>query len=114
MFVENTISATVGISPVARPDVPLLRRMRPEKRVPSSRRRNPGVVEYSANSLYFFAAGLVAGGVVAGVFAGAVAGAEFAAPVPSGTAGAVVLGVVTGGAAAGGFENVSSSTDFGT
>jgi hypothetical protein len=112
MFVENTTSATVGTPPFQRDDLPPLLRMRPRKRVPSSRRRNPGVVVDPLNSPYF----LAAGGVVAGV---CVPGAAFGAAAPGagsrGTAGAgaVVDGVVIGAEAGGGLPKVSSRTDRG-
>src|SRR5688500_15695310 len=51
MFVENTTSATVGSDPAARAESPLPREMRPRKRVPSSRRRNPGVLAASLKLL---------------------------------------------------------------
>ncbi|MEO5589319.1 MAG: hypothetical protein ABIS03_07015, partial [Gemmatimonadaceae bacterium] len=76
--------------------------MRPGKRVPSSRRRNPGTVRASVKLIdYRFVAG---GGVVAGAGAGVVARGAGS----RGTTGAAVLGdvpvpgmVVSGGAAAG-------------
>src|SRR5690349_16165323 len=103
MFVENTTSATVGTPPFQRDDLPPPR-MRPRKRVPSSRRRNPGVVLDPLNSPYF----LVAGGVVAGVCV-PVAAPGFAAPgaASRGTAGAVVEGVVSGAVAGAWLPKVS-------
>src|SRR5690242_12328890 len=86
MFVVNTTSATVGASPDAASS--------PEKRVPSSRRRNPGVLlEERFTARYgFFGAGfgvvgagvVVLGFVVVGL---APPGGVGAAPVGAGFAG---------------------------
>src|SRR5262245_55638986 len=92
MFVVNTTSATVGS---ARPS------RFPPKRVPSSRRRNPGCPRRVVTAYGF----LVDGGVVDGVGAGAVlASAPGAAPplVGAGVVGAGVSGMAGAALFAGG------------
>src|SRR6266702_4969911 len=115
MFVVNTTSATVGAAPPSK---------LPRNRVPSSSRRNPGVVRCAVTGPYgFFVAGaLVFGAFVFGAFVFGAACVPFVgAALPpagpgvgagcSGTAGlAVAGGALT---RAGAFGKAWSSTDFG-
>src|SRR5688500_19068204 len=118
MFVENTTSATVGSDPAARADSPLPREMRPRKRVPSSRRRNPGVLVASLKLLAYRLTGGVAAGGVAEPVVGAAPGATVPGAVGAGSSGiAGVAGAAlpgSAGAAAGaGVPHVSSRIDLG-
>src|SRR4051812_31394948 len=112
MFVVNTTSATLGAS---------LPRRLPRKRVPSSRRRNPGFPRRLVTGNYgFLVAGVFDGGGGVPPVAGAVVvgdGAEVAgvAGARPGTAdvGALAGAFAGAGALAGGGANVWSRTDFG-
>src|SRR6185503_15674827 len=101
MFVVNTTSATAGA---------MARSSRPRKRVPSSRRRNPGRERWSVTGERYFL-GCAPLGAGAGV-AGGVAWAGVFGAASSGTAGFDFCVGATG--AVGTFVRGLSSTEAGT
>src|SRR5262245_38588363 len=101
MFVVNTTSATAGA---------IGRSSRPRKRVPSSRRRNPGRERWSVTGERYYLGCAPLGAGVEG--AGVVAGAAVFGAASSGTAGFDFCVGATG--ATGTFVNGLSSTEAGT